>query len=121
MRPHGIVLEDDADVPLFRRHIDTLLCVVEDAVAYGYGAALGLVQPEQGADQRGLSAAAGADQADDLPAFHFEGEMVQNRVVAIPQGDVVEFYIGHDSFLRIGFCRSLKEKSGQCMPTQRIL
>ena len=95
MRPDRIVLKDDADVALLRRDVDALLRVIKAAVAHVDGAGFRLVEAQQRAHERRLAAAAGTDQTHDLAAFHLEGKIFQDAMIAVLDRDVFKSYVCH--------------------------
>ena len=90
-----VVLKDGADVALLRRDVDALLRVVQAAVSHVDGTGFRLVEAEQRAHERRLAAAAGADQTHDLAAFHLEGEILQDAMIAVLDRDIFKSYVCH--------------------------
>ena len=97
VRKDGIVLEDHADVALVGRD------VVDDPSVEGDGAALDGVEAGDHAQQRGLAAAGGAEQREELALAHVEAEAGDDDIFAILLDDVfkVDGYAHGVSFLSL--------------------
>ena len=95
VRPHGVVLEDDADVAALDRHVDALFSAEQAGIAHPDLSSIRLVQPQKAADQRGLAAAGRPDQTEDLAVFHFEVEILEDDVLAVAEGDVLKYDLTH--------------------------
>jgi hypothetical protein len=80
VRPHGVGLEDHADVALARAHQDAALGLRHDAVADRDAAARRMFQTRHAAQGRGLAAARGAEQDHDLSRRHVEAHAVDGRL-----------------------------------------
>jgi len=72
VRPHGIGLEHHADVALARAHQQVALGLRHDATADRDAAAGRMLEAGDTAERRGLAAARGAQQHDDLAGRHVE-------------------------------------------------
>ena len=87
VREEGVILENHADAALFGRHEARAgdgLAVKDDAAGFD------VLEPRDAAQQRGLAAAAGPQQAADLALFELEGDAVGHAVGAVVFGQSVD-------------------------------
>jgi hypothetical protein len=77
VREQGPVLEDHPDAPALRR--DQHAGAGEDAVAHAHLARVGHLEAGDRAQQRGLPAAARAEQGDDRARRHVEVDRVEHE------------------------------------------
>ena len=86
VRVQGVVLEDHRDVAVFRRDVGDIAVADEDA------ARVDLFEAGQHAQRRGLSAAGGADENQELAIGDLEVQLVDRgaRAAGVQAGGVVE-------------------------------
>ena len=85
----AVLLEDHADVALAGRDVRDV-APVEDDPALGDA-----LQAGEAAQQRGLAAARGAEQRDEVALIDAKVDVVQDRVVAKALDHALEFNVGH--------------------------
>ena len=76
MGPHGVVLENDADVPALHRHVDAAAGAEDAGIPHINLPGVGLIEAQQAANQGGLAAAGGPHQAKDFAAFNLQAEIL---------------------------------------------
>ena len=79
-----VVLEDEPDVALARVHVGHVAAVQRDAAMVDFGEA------GNGAQQRALAAAAGAEQHQELALPDVQRNVVDDRDALVPLGHLVE-------------------------------
>ena len=79
-----VVLEHQADAAIARAHVGDVLAVQGNAPVVDAG------QAGNGPQQRALAAAGGAQQHEEFALAHLDGNVVDDRLVLIPFGDLVE-------------------------------
>jgi hypothetical protein len=84
-----VVLEDHADVALVGRHGRHVVAVEEDAPAFG------CVEAGDAAQQRGLAAAAGAQQREEAAVLDDQVQVLQDRLLVEALDEVLDAYGGH--------------------------
>jgi hypothetical protein len=89
VREHRVVLEHHADRALVRAQVADRLAFEQDL------AGVLRVEARDGAQQRGLAAAAGAEQGEERAALDVEAEVLQGNVRAIGLADVADLYVRH--------------------------
>ena len=88
MREQGVVLEHQTDAAPLRRHAAGI--VGHDLSVDPDGAALKSFQAGGDAQQRGLAAAAGADQTQDLPLSDAQADVIDRRHARIAVPDMLK-------------------------------
>src|SRR6476660_5875341 len=77
VRPDGVRLEDDSEVPPLGCDIDARLRVVEDTAAHGYATSLRRLEPGDRHQRGRLAAAARSQQGEELALADVEGDIVE--------------------------------------------
>ena len=98
VRPQGVVLEDDADVALFRRH--TCGRGGHLAPAKPDGAGVQRLEARDQPQHRRLAAAGGAENGDELPVVDRQGHPVHHPLAAIAPGNIRQFDSSHVPILK---------------------
>src|SRR5436853_154315 len=101
------------------RQLDLARGVEEYGVAEADGAAVRRFEPGHGAQQRGLAAARGAEQRDHAAGRHSDRDALEDVVVAIAQGEVLDHQVGRLgwSFVDLSHADALRDgrrPGGRC-------
>ena len=88
VRPEGVVLEDDPDVALVRRHRIDELIVHEDPAGVGND------EPGQQPEQRRLAAARGPEHGVELAGPDGDGDVLDSPDIAVPLPDIFHPHLG---------------------------
>jgi hypothetical protein len=113
MRPDGIALEDHADGAVIRRSVDTR-ARIEDAVPTdGDAPLIGALEPRDASQGRGLAAARGAEQGEELALAHDETDIIHRADLAEPLDEIVDAHrLAH---------ASLRKRRSSRRANQRII
>ena len=84
MAEQRVVLEHEPDAAIARPHMGDVAAVQRNAPVIDAG------QTGDGAQQGALAAAGGPQQHEELALAHLDGNVVDDRLVLIPFGDLVE-------------------------------
>ena len=84
MAEQRVVLEHQADAAIARPHVGHVAAVQRNAAVIDAGEA------RDGAQQGALAAARGAQQHEEFAFADLDGNVVDDRLVLIPFGDLVE-------------------------------
>ena len=95
MRPHRVILKDDADIAFFGRNVDTLFCAEHTCVADVDFALFRFNKSAETADERRFTAAGRSHDAEDLAFVHRERKILEYRVSSVSECNGIEFYLSH--------------------------
>ena len=85
MREERIALENKAEVALMQRNIRIVLAVEDDLAVHRVGKARNQAQAGR------LAAAGGTQQADKLALLHADVEILEDNVLIVSGGDILQF------------------------------
>ena len=91
VREERVVLEDHADVAPVHRGVGDILAIEQDL------AGLGFDEPGDGAQQRGLAAARGTEQGEEIALGEDQRDVVERTDLAVTLGDVAGLDDAHRS------------------------
>jgi hypothetical protein len=87
VRKQGVILEDHADLPLFRGH--ALAGAADHLAVQADFAAGNFLEAGNAAQQSGLAAAGGAKQAGDLAFFQAKVDAIDNGGFSVALNDAI--------------------------------
>jgi hypothetical protein len=95
VRPQRVGLEHEAEPARLGRQVDLARGVEQHVAADVDRAAVRPLEAGDGAQQRGLAAAGGAEQGDDLARRHRDRDVSEDVALVVAQRQVIDDEIGH--------------------------
>ena len=96
MRPQRVGLEHQPERALLDRQVQAARAVEEGAGVERDAAGMRLFEAGHRAQQGGLAAARGAEQADHLAGLQFERHTLEDRIAAVAEMEIVDAELIHE-------------------------